>query len=365
MHNFATAISKLQYLSASLNIQLILMSKPVVTGLMSYGMSGRIFHAPFLATNPGFIFKAVVERHEKNAALKYPGLLSFNSIEELLEDDEIELVVVNTPNNTHFDFAVRALQAGKHVLIEKPAAVTSAEVKVLFDLGRALNLKVMIYQNRRYNSDFLSVRDVIESGKLGRLIEIHFRIDRYRMAIGGKHFKESKDMPGNGLMYDLGSHLIDGAISLLGKPLSYTKTTAAHRPGSEVDDYFHLHLKYPEQLNVYLTSGLLIAEPEHGFVVHGTAGSYLKMRTDVQESQLMQHMLPNQEGFGREAEGSEGKLVTFAADQKSVELLTAGRGAYDEFFNAVFDSIRNDVPFPVTEEQIIWQLEMLEFKEQQ
>lgn len=340
------------------------MSKPIVTGLMSYGMSGRIFHAPFLATNPGFIFNAVAERNTKTAALKYPGLKSYNSIDELLADDEIELIIVNTPNNTHYDFAVRSLHAGKHVLIEKPAAVTSAEAKALFTLGHQLNLKVMIYQNRRYNSDFLSVKNVIESGRLGKLIEIHFRIDRYRMAIGAKAFKESKEVPGNGLMYDLGSHLIDGVISLLGKPLSYTKTTAAHRPDSEVDDYFHLHLRYPEQLNVYLTSGLLIAEPEHGFVVHGTAGSYLKMRTDIQELQLMDDILPDADGFGVEAAGSVGKLVVINDLQKVVEEIVAPTGAYNDLFNAVHDTIRNDSAFPVSEEQIIWQLEMLEFKEQ-
>jgi len=337
------------------------MSKPLVTGLMSYGMSGKVFHAPFLACNPGFIFKAVVERSVKTAALKYPGLLSYNTVDELLADDEIELIVVNTPNYTHYDFAVRALHAGKHVLIEKPAAVTSAEVVRLFALAGELNLKVMIYQNRRYNSDFLAVKNVIESGMLGKLIEIHFRIDRYRMAIGTKHFKESKEVPGNGLMYDLGSHLIDGAICILGKPLSYTKTTAAHRTGSEVDDYFHFHLRYPNQLNVYLTSGLLIAEPEAGFVLHGTSGSFIKMRTDVQEAQLAQNMLPVDEGFGIEPEGSEGKLVIIDAENnKHIERLIAPDGAYNELFNAVFHTVRDNASFPVTEEQIIWQLEMLE-----
>jgi scyllo-inositol 2-dehydrogenase (NADP+) len=337
------------------------MSKPIVTGLMSYGMSGRIFHAPFLATNPGFILKAVVERNEKKAGLKYPELKSYDSIDELLNDDEIELIVVNTPNHTHFDFSVRALQAGKHVLIEKPAAVTSAEVRSLFELGRSLNLKVMIYQNRRYNSDFLAVKQIIESGRLGRLIEVHFRIDRYRMAIGNKEFKESKEIPGNGLKYDLGSHLIDGAISILGKPSSYEKTTAMHRPGTRVDDYFHFHLKYPDQLNVYLTSGLLIAEPEYGFVVHGSSGSFLKMRTDVQEAQLTDNMLPAESNFGTEPEGSEGKLVIIDTDgQKTTEWIASPKGAYNELFNAVYQTVRDQAQFPVTEEQIIWQLEMLE-----
>lgn len=337
------------------------MSKPIITGLMSYGMSGRVFHAPFLATNPGFNLKAVVERHEKKAALKYPGLKSYNSIDELLNDDEIELIVVNTPTNTHFDYAVQALRSGKNVLIEKPAAVTSEEIRYLFELSHQLNLKVMVFQNRRYNSDFISAKEVIESGRLGKLIEIHFRMDRYRMAIGNKHFKESKDTPGNGLMYDFGPHLIDGIISILGKPLSYTKTTAAHRTGSEVDDYFHFHLKYPDQLNVFLTGGMLIAEPEYGFVIHGTSGSFLKMRTDVQESQLSADLLPIEDGFGIETNGSEGKLVLIDENnKKTVERLPAPKGQYNELFNAVYQAIRHNKPFPVNEEQITWQIEMLE-----
>lgn len=337
------------------------MSKPIITGLMSYGMSGRVFHAPFLATNPGFNLKAVVERHEKKAALKYPGLKSYNSIDELLNDDEIELIVVNTPTNTHFDYAVQALRSGKNVLIEKPAAVTSEEIRYLFELSHQLNLKVMVFQNRRYNSDFISAKEVIESGRLGKLIEIHFRMDRYRMAIGNKHFKESKDTPGNGLMYDFGPHLIDGIISILGKPLSYTKTTAAHRTGSEVDDYFHFHLKYPDQLNVFLTGGMLIAEPEYGFVIHGTSGSFLKMRTDVQESQLSADLLPTEDGFGIETNGSEGKLVLIDENnKKTVERLPAPKGQYNELFNAVYQAIRHNKPFPVNEEQITWQIEMLE-----
>ena len=337
------------------------MSKPIITGLMSYGMSGRVFHAPFLATNTGFHLKAVVERHEKKAALKYPGLKSYNSIDELLNDDEIELIVVNTPTNTHFDYAVQALRAGKNVLIEKPAAVTSEEIKSLFELSHQLNLKVMVFQNRRYNSDFISAKEIIESGRLGKLIEIHFRMDRYRMAIGNKQFKESKDTPGNGLMYDFGPHLIDGIISILGKPLSYTKTTAAHRTGSEVDDYFHFHLKYPDQLNVFLTGGMLIAEPEYGFVIHGTSGSFLKMRTDVQESQLSADQLPTKDGFGIEPDGSEAKLVIIDENNgKTVEWLPAPKGQYNELFQAVYQAIRHDESFPVSEEQITWQIEMLE-----
>jgi predicted dehydrogenase len=260
------------------------MPTPITTGVLSYGMSGRIFHAPFISTNPGFKLKAIVERHEKKAAARYPDVISYDAVDELLSDDEIELVIVNTPNNTHFDYAIKALKAGKHVLLEKPAATNVAEVKEIFDTARKVNKQVMLYQNRRWDSGFLSTKEVIESGRLGNLIEVHFRLDRYKSAIGPKKFKETAATPANGLVYDLGAHLIDNCICLFGKPLSFEKTTGIYRENSEVADYFNFHLKYPNQVNVFLTSGLQIAEATPGFVVHGTLGSFVKNRCDVQEA---------------------------------------------------------------------------------
>jgi predicted dehydrogenase len=338
------------------------MPKPIVTGIMAYGMSGRIFHAPFLATNPGFKLKAVVERHEKKAANTYRDILSYDNIDDLINDDEIELIVVNTPNYLHFEHATRALNAGKHVLIEKPAAVTSEEVKQLFELGRKVDRKVMVYQNRRYDSGFLATKEVIESGKLGQLVEVHFRLDRYRNAVGPKLFKEKKDMPANGLVYDLGAHLLDNAISLFGKPLSFDKVTAIHRDGSEVPDYFSFRLTYPNQLNVYLTSSMLTVEPTAGFVVNGKIGSFIKDRTDSQEEQLDKGMLPTDPAYGIEPSGSEGKLVTIGIDkQKITEWLPSKKGCYEHIFQSVYDTIRDNALFPVTEEQVAWQLELLEY----
>ena len=337
------------------------MQHPIKTGLLSYGMSGRIFHAPFLATNPGFDFKGVVERHEKKAVLKYPGIISYDSVKELLNDDSIELVVVNTPNNTHYDFALSALQAGKHVLLEKPATVTTKEINALFDYSRQMNKHLMVYQNRRYDSGFLLMKQMIESEKLGNLIEVHLRMDRYRMAIGPKIFTENNEIPGNGLLYNLGPHLLDNAISLFGKPVSFQKTTGIYRTASRVVDYFHFHLHYPHQLNVFLTSGLLMAEPGYGFVVNGTKGSFMKYAADPQEKQLDGGMMPTHPDFGKEGDGYLAKLVTIGEDsQRKIEWLAAPRGNYNEIFTAVYETVRNRVPFPVTEEQVLWQLEMLE-----
>lgn len=337
------------------------MAAPIVTGLMAYGMSGRIFHAPFIHSNPGFTLKGIVERSQKKAAAVYPDIISYDSVDELLTDAEVELIIVNTPNNFHLEHAIAAMRAGKHVLVEKPAAATEAQVKELFDVGRETGKHVMIYQNRRYDSGFISTKKIIESGRLGTLQEVIFRLDRYKMQINAKAFKETKETPANGLVYDLGAHLVDNTIALFGKPLSFNKTIGIYREGSEVPDYFHFHLLYPNQLNVFLTSGLLIADEQPGFIVNGTLGSFVKARTDVQEAQLDKGMMPTDEGYGLEPAGSEGKLVTVDADNKKiVEKIASDKGDYMQIFDAVYHTIRNNALFPVTEEHIAWQLELLE-----
>ncbi|PYF72819.1 Gfo/Idh/MocA family oxidoreductase [Pedobacter nutrimenti] len=334
---------------------------PIVTGLMAYGMSGRLFHAPFLASNTAFRFKAVLERGQKKATQHYPDVISYSSVEALLNDPEIELIVVNSPNHTHFDLAKSALKAGKHVLIEKPAAIHVAEAKTLFELGKKLDLKVLVYQNRRYDSSFLSFKKVLESGCLGKLLEVHLRLDRYRMAIGAKPFKENPEIPGNGLLYDIGPHLLDHAIELFGKPVEFHKTTAKHRPATRVDDYFHLHLVYPEGLNVYLSSAMLIADPQPAFVAHGSLGSFVKMSADVQQAQLDAGMMPSDAVFGLEPAGSEGKLVQMGLGQeKNTTWVPAEKGDYNALFNAVYQTIRNDTLFPVKEEEILLQLRLLD-----
>ena len=168
-------------------------------------------------------------------------------------------------------------------------------------------------------------------------------------------------MAPNGLAYDLGPHLIDQAISLFGRPLKFTKTTATYREESQVDDYFHFHLSYPNQLNVYLTSGLLIAQPTPSFVVHGTLGSYIKDRVDVQEAQLDKGIPPADPAYGIEPEGTEGKLVTVDEhNQKNIELTSSYKGQYIQLFETAYQTIRNGALYPITEEHIAWQIEMLE-----
>jgi len=324
-------------------------------------MSGRIFQAPFLSTHPGFKLKAVAERSKKIMAETYPDIISYDSIEELLNDTEIELIVVNTPGYTHFDFAMKALKAGKHVLIEKPAVATVDQLKALYDQAREVGKHIFVYQNRRWDSDFLAVKQVIESGRLGKLVEVSIRFDRYAPKLSPKKFKEDAALPPNGLVYDLGPHLIDQVISLFGRPLSFHKVTASNRDNSEVIDYFSFHLAYPNQLNVYLTSSLLVGEALPSFVVHGSLGSFIKDRVDVQEPQLDKGMKPTDPAYGQERPGGDGRLVLLDIDgKKTTETVPAIKGDYTHLFEAVYQTIRNNALYPITEEHIAWQIELLE-----
>lgn len=332
----------------------------IETGLLAYGMSGRLFHAPFLAAHPGFRLRAVVERHDPEAAQRYPGVASHPSVEALLADPALELVVVNTPTPTHFELASQALRAGKHVLVEKPVALTTAETRALWALGREVGRQVFAYQNRRYDADFLAVRRVLASGRLGRVFEATFRFDRYKPALSPKKFKETPG-PGAGLLHDLGPHVLDQVISLWGRPVQARKTLGCYRKGTLVDDYFSLDLTYPDGLHVRVAGGLLIADPAPAFVLHGTQGSYQQPRADGQEAQLLAGRSPAARGFDAPLPNSAGRL-TWTDGQGQLQTATepADRSNYLMLFEDVFQSLRYGQPYPVSADDILWQSELLE-----
>jgi scyllo-inositol 2-dehydrogenase (NADP+) len=336
------------------------MEKIINTGLLAYGMSGKLFHAPFLSVHPGFNLSAVTERNEQKAPKDYPGITSYNSIDELMDDPAIDLIVVNTPNYSHYDYTRQALLKGKHVLVEKPFAATAEEAQALFDLAREVGKQVFVYQNRRWDSDYLAVKQVIDSGVLGKLAEVHIRFDRYRNTIGPKTFKEEL-VPATGLQYDLGAHLLDQAINLFGKPLNFYKILGLNRQGTKVDDYFHFHLEYPDSLQVFVCSSMLVPDPQAAFVVHGEQGSLVKYRADIQEAQLLKDIRPGSEGYGEEPVELAATLTRMNPDgSKRQEQLVSETGSYMPLFDGVYQGIVNNVPYPVTEEQVITQLQILE-----
>jgi len=322
-------------------------------------MSGRVFHAPFIAGSPYFKLHAVVERSQKLAQLDYPEVLSYDTVRALLEDPAIELVIVNTPNDTHVELAKEALLAGKHVLVEKPFAPTVAEAQELYDLARRVGKYVLPYHNRRLDSDYAVLKQVVEQNLCGQAIEVQLRFDRYKAAIGPKVFKETP-RPAAGILYDLGSHLLDQAIALFGIPAQSIKMTSINRKDSQVDDFASLVLQYETGLLVTITVSMLVAQPQYAFMLNGRTGSFVKARADLQEDQLQAGMSPYDPRYGIESEEQLGELTRINEQQQVIrELLPAPKGDYTQLFDALYAQIRFDQPYFIREEQIIAQLQIL------
>ena len=243
----------------------------IKTGLAAFGMSGQIFHAPFISTNPAFCLTAITERNKNRSKERYPAARIVRSFEELVALDELELVVINTPDSTHYEYTRKALEAGKNVIVEKPFTATAEQGQELVDLARSKGLAISVYQNRRWDSDFLTVREILNKGLLGRLVEFESTFPRYRNFIKPGTWKETGEL-GGGLTYNLGAHIIDQAVQLFGVPDAVFADIDTIRTGGMVDDYFVIHLLRPSKaprVKVTLKSSYLMCEPEPRFILHG------------------------------------------------------------------------------------------------
>lgn len=332
--------------------------QPVNTAICSFGMSGVVFHAPFIHYHPGFNLYGVWERTKQLASAKYPNVKTYRSLEELLADDAVELVIVNTPNYTHYEYTKKALEANKHVIVEKPFTNTVSEGEGLIALAKQKGLKLAVFHNRRYDSDFRTVQKVVQEKLLGEIIEVEIHYDRYKEELSPKVHKEIPG-PGRGVLYDLGSHLIDQALTLFGKPEGVFGDIRTVRPVSQIDDYFDLTLFYPK-LRVKLKSSLLVREALPGFILHGTKGSFLKDRTDVQEVALMAGETPATPGYGIEPESEQGLIHTEINGKEIREKIPTLPGNYLDYFEEVYQSIRNNKPEPVTGSEALDVIEIIE-----
>ena len=216
----------------------------IKTGLAAFGLSGQIFHAPFIEAHPDFELTAVAERSKKSAQATYPDVESVDSFEELLRCD-VELIVVNTPDATHYPLCRAALEAGKHVIVEKPFVTTIREAKELIEIADWKGLMLITYQNRRWDGDFLTLQQIVRQGSLGRLVEIQSSFQRYRPRLGQSAWKETPGATRVGITYNLCSHLCDQIVALLGKPEGVWATLDRQRDGSRIDDYSLIVLEYP------------------------------------------------------------------------------------------------------------------------
>jgi scyllo-inositol 2-dehydrogenase (NADP+) len=331
---------------------------PVQTAICSFGMSGRVFHAPFLHVSPEFQFHSVWEREKNLAQQIYPSVRVCRTLGDLLADEVVELVIVNTPNYTHYDYAKQALLAGKHVIVEKPFTVTEKEGLELIDLAKKVGKKLTSYQSRRFDSDYRTVKKVVDSGVLGKIVEAEFHYDRFTPALSPKVHKETPG-PGRGLLYDLGSHLIDQVLQLFGDPEAIFADLFIIRDHSLVDDYMEVLLFYPG-LRVRIKSSYLVREPIPSYSVFGHLGSFLKSRTDVQERHLLAGEMPGGASWGIEPETECGLLHTEKDGKVIRRYVPTERGNYMDFFTGVYEAIRHGKELPVTAEQAVKIIRVIE-----
>ena len=330
----------------------------IKTALLSYGMSGKVFHAPFIAYHEGFELLGSWERSKKIIQQDYPNTTSFPTIEAILENKAVELVVVNTPVATHFEYAKKALLAGKHIIVEKAFTVTVAEAEELAVLAKQKGLKLAVFQNRRWDSDLKTVRKVLLDGSLGEIVEAEFHFDRYNPNLSPKQHKETAN-EGAGILKDLGPHIIDQALYLFGFPEAVAATIRKTRANSLVDDWIDIQLFYPE-LSVRLKAGFFIRECVPAYQLHGTKGSFLKHRGDVQEDDLKLGKKPNLDSWGTEVLDHQGIIHT-EIDGKIIHgKIPTLQGNYYSFFEGIYNSIVNNEPEPVTAQDGVRVMQIIE-----
>jgi predicted dehydrogenase len=332
---------------------------PIRTALCSFGMSGKLFHAPFIQRHKGFELVGAWERSNTIIPTIYPNAQSFKTYEAILADDSIELVIVNTPNITHYEFAKQALLAGKHVIVEKPFTVTVAEGAELIQLATARNVYLSVYHNRRYDSDFRTIKKVLDEKLLGDMVEVEMHFDRFVEKLSYKTHKETP-VKGTGTLYDLGSHLIDQALQLFGWPTAIFADIGIMRPISKVDDYFELILFYQHALRVRLKSTYVAREPIPGYIMHGTKGTFIKPKTNVQEEALLRGDIPDSYGWGREPETEFGLIHTETDGKLIREMVPSLPGRYMDYFDGIYHAIRLQQPLPVTAEDGLQVIRLIE-----
>ena len=317
-------------------------------GVIGYGLSGSVFHAPIISQVKGFRLKGFVSSNPTKVHQDYPEAVVYPDVPTLLQDNEIDLVIVTSPNTTHFEYAKEAILAKKHVVVEKPFTNTSQEADDLIALAREHEVLLSVYQNRRWDNDFLTVRQLLESGVLGRLSTFESHYDRYRPQVQNRW--REQNLPGSGMLYDLGAHLIDQALLLFGMPQTVWADLRAERQGSSVKDYFHLILGY-ENLRVILHSGSLVRKQGPRFVLHGEKGSFTKFGLDSQEDQLKQGGKPGDKGWGVDRPEQFGQLTTEIDGLVISGSIETIPGRYEAFYEGVLEAIQSGKQPPVQAEE--------------
>lgn len=314
------------------------MSDQIEVGLVGYGKSARIFHAPFLKASEKLNLRSVVQRHSESSKEDFPDVMVVQDLKSMLKDDRLDLVIVTTPNSLHYEHAREALLAEKHVVVEKPLTPISKEAYKLIELAEKQEKILTVYHNRRWDGDFLTVKKLLKDNAVGRPVEFISTFNRFRNSLREDAWKE-KDLPGSGILYDLGSHLMDQALQLFGSPDSFHADIRSQRGGA-ADDYFEIDFYYDEDnFKVKLKAGMLVADDTPRFVLRGTKGSYVKYGLDPQENALKAGEDPLQPGWGREEETKWGILRTFDGEAMKDTRIETLPGSYLSFYDDLAEAI--------------------------
>jgi predicted dehydrogenase len=312
-------------------------------------MAAQVMHLPFLTSSPSFQVVSVLERHHTHSREKYPFVKIVRTMEELLGDPGIDLIVITTPNETHFPYARQALLAGKNVVVEKPFTITTEQATELIGLSRETGRVLSVFQNRRYVNHFLTIGQILEKGLLGEVVGFEAHYDRYRPGPKPNAWRE-EDRPGTGIFYDLGAHLLDQALCLFGFPAAITADLRMQRSHAKATDYFDCWLDYGA-LKVILTGGMLVREPGPRYIIHGTQGSYIKYDDDPQEALLKEGILPGGPGWGEEPPERWGLLNTEVDGKVIRERYPSLPGNYGLYYQHLAETLLHGAPLRVRPEQ--------------
>jgi predicted dehydrogenase len=327
------------------------MSSGFQVGLIGYGYAGRTFHAPLIRATPGLDLVAVASRDAEKVHGDLPDV-TVMSPDALFTAPDVDVVVIATPNHTHAPLSVSALRAGKHVVVDKPFAVTLDEARAIVKVAEDERRMMTVFQNRRWDSDFLGVRSAIASRAVGEVAHFESHIDRYRPEVRARWREEPG--PGAGLWYDLGPHLVDQALLIFGLPSKVLGVLRMQRAGARTDDWAHAILDY-ERVRVVLHASLLSAARLPRFIVHGPAGSWIKYGVDVQEQQLMAGLRPGEERWGE-----DGDLALLFDSSGAARPMTAPPGDYRRFYVQFRDALTGAAPNPVSPAQAIAVMAIIE-----
>ena len=305
--------------------------------MVGFGISAKVFHAPFVTTVPGFELTTVVERSKHESQKIYPWVNVVRTIDELIDDPAVDLVVITTPNETHLPYARQALEGNKHVVLEKPFANSSKEAMELVEIANRSGKILSVYQNRRYVSDFYTIKEILEKKLLGDVHEFVAHYDRYRAEAKPNAWREEAK-PGSGVLYDLGPHLIDQVLYLFGLPQTIAADIRLQRPHSKVDDYFSIVFNFGFN-KVSLHAGMLVREPGPRYMIHGTKGSFIKYGEDPQEAILRAGGSPVGDDWGKEPDQFYGLLHTEIDGKVIKEIYPSKKGNFGNYYRSVYDSI--------------------------